>query len=75
MEQRILFRGYSAPNIGRVMPLWKFFFFKLFVAAVAVQIFNATRHIEAAAIAMMYMYLYSLAFMDHQCILGATVCH
>ena len=42
-----------------------------------VQIFNATRHprhIEAAAI-VMYMYLYSLAFMDHPCTLGATVCH
>ena len=30
---------------------------------------------EAAAIAMMYMYLYSLAFMDHPCTLGAAVCH
>ena len=28
------------------------------------------RHIEEAAI-VMYMYLYSLAFMDHQCTLGA----
>ena len=45
---------------------------------VVVRIFNATRHprhIEAAAIAMMYMYLYSLAFMDHPCTLGAAVCH
>ena len=44
---------------------------------VVVRIFNATRHprhIEAAAI-VMYMYLYSLAFMDHPCTLGATVCH
>ena len=42
-----------------------------------VQIFNATRHprhIEAVVI-VMYMYLYSLAFMDHQCTLGAAVCH
>ena len=52
-------------------------FHKLF-AVVAVQIFNATRHprhIEAAAIATIYMYLYSLAFMDHPCTLGAAVCH
>ena len=45
---------------------------------VVVRIFNATRHprhVEAAAIAMMYMYLYSLAFMDHSCTLGAAVCH
>ena len=44
---------------------------------VVVQIFNATRHpkhIEAAAIAMC-MYLYSLAFMEHPCTLGAAVCH
>ena len=37
------------------------------VVVVVVRIFNATRHprhIEAAAI-VMYMYLYSLAFMDH----------
>ena len=48
------------------------------VVVVVVRIFNATRHpghIEAAAIAMMCMYLYSLAFMDHQCTLGAAVCH
>ena len=45
---------------------------------VVVRIFNATRHprhIEAAAIAMIYMYLYSLSFMDHPCTLGAAVCH
>ena len=45
---------------------------------VVVRIFNATRHprhIEAAAIVMMYMYLYSLAFMDHPCTLGAAACH
>ena len=39
---------------------------------VVVPIFNATRHprhIEAAVI-VMYMYLYSLAFMDHPCTLG-----
>ena len=45
---------------------------------VVVWIFNATRHprhIEAVAIAMIYMYLYSLAFMDHPCTLGAAVCH
>ena len=45
---------------------------------VVVRIFNATRHrrhIDAAAIAMMYLYLYSLAFMDHPCTLGAAVCH
>ena len=44
---------------------------------VVVRIFNATRHprhIEAAAI-VMYMYLYSLAFMDHPCTHGAAVCH
>ena len=42
---------------------------------VVVRIFNATRHprhIEAAAI-VMYMYLYSLAFMDDPCTLGAAV--
>ena len=47
------------------------------VVVVVVQIFNASRnprHIEAAAI-VMYMYLYSLAFMDHPCTLGAAVCH
>ena len=41
---------------------------------VVVRIFNATRHprhIEAAAI-IMYLYLYSLAFMDHPCTLGVT---
>ena len=39
--------------------------------------FKATRHprhMEAAAI-VMYMYLYSLAFMDHPCTLGAAVYH
>ena len=44
---------------------------------VVVRIFNATRHprhLEAVAI-VMYMYLYSLAFMDHPCTLGAIVCH
>ena len=44
---------------------------------VVVRIFNATRHprhIEAVAI-VMYMYLYSLAFMDHPCTLGAAVCY
>ena len=44
---------------------------------VVVRIFNATRHprhMEAAAI-VMYLYLYSLAFMDHPCTLGAAVCH
>ena len=38
-------------------------------------IFNATRHpryIEAAVI-VTYMYLYSLAYMDHPCTLGAAV--
>ena len=59
-------------------------FCKLFAAyclevfvVVFVWFFNATRHprhIEAAAI-VMYMYLYSLAFMDHPCCLGAAVCH
>ena len=42
---------------------------------VVVRIFNATRHprhIEAAVI-VVYMYLYSLAFMDHPCTLGAAV--
>ena len=33
------------------------------------------RHIAGAAIAMMYMYLYSLAFMDHPCTLGVAICH
>ena len=44
---------------------------------VVVQIFYPTRHqrhIEAAAI-VMCMYLYSLAFMEHPCTLGAAVCH
>ena len=47
------------------------------VFVVVVRIFNATRHsrhIEAAAI-VMCMCLYSLAFMDHPCTLGAAVCH
>ena len=47
------------------------------VVVVVVRIFNATRHprhIEAATF-VMYMYLYSLAFMDHPCTLGAAVCH
>ena len=47
------------------------------VVVVVVRIFNATMHpmhMEAAAIDM-YMYLYSLAFMDHPCTLGAAVCH
>ena len=47
------------------------------VIVVVVRFFNATRHprhIEAAAI-VMYMYLYSLAFMDHPCTLGAAVRH
>ena len=47
------------------------------VVVVVVWTFNAMRHprhIEAAAI-VMYMYLYNLAFMDHQCTLGAAVCH
>ena len=47
------------------------------VVSVVVRIFNATRHprhIEASAI-VMCMYLYSLAFMDHPCTLGAAVCH
>ena len=44
---------------------------------VVVRIFNVTRHprhIEAVAI-IMYMYLYSIAFMDHSCTLGSTDCH
>ena len=44
---------------------------------VVVRIFHPTwhpRHIEAVAI-VMYMYLYSLAFMDHSCTLGGAVCH
>ena len=48
---------------------------KVFVVVV-VRIFNATRHlrhIEEAAI-VMYMYLHSLAFMDHPCTLGTAVC-
>ena len=58
------------------------FFYKIhlgmvYIVVVVVRIFNATRHprhIEAAAI-VMCMYLYSLAFMDHPCTLGAAVCH
>ena len=48
-----------------------------FVIVVVVRIFNATRHprhMEAGVI-VMYRYLYSLAFMDHPCTLGATVFH
>ena len=48
----------------------------MIVVVIVVRIVKATRHprhIEAAAIAMMYMYLYSLAFMDHPCTLGAAV--
>ena len=44
---------------------------------VVVRILNIARHqrhIEAAAI-VMYMYLYSLAFMDNSCTLGAAVCY
>ena len=44
---------------------------------VVVRIFYATRHprhIEAAAI-VMFMYLYSLAFMNHPCTVGAHICH
>ena len=44
---------------------------------IIVRILNATRHPrhnEAAAI-VMYLYLYSLAFMDHPCTLGAAACH
>ena len=50
---------------------------KINLLVVVVWIFNATshpRHIEGAA-TVMYMYLYSLAFMDHPCTLGAAVCH
>ena len=45
------------------------------LSVVVVRIFNATmhtRHIQGAAIGM-YIYLYSRAFMDHPCILGAAV--
>ena len=48
-----------------------------FTIGVMCAIFNATRHprhIEAAAV-VMYMYSYSLAFMDYSCTLGAAVCH
>ena len=44
---------------------------------VVVRNFNATRllrHVEATAI-LLFMYLYSLAFIDHPCTLGAAVCH
>ena len=50
---------------------------RLVLVVVVVRIFNAARHprhMNAAAI-VMYMYLYSLAFMDHPCTLGAAVCH
>ena len=42
-----------------------------------VQIFNVTRHLRHIEVAatVTYMYLYSLAFMDHPCTLGAAVCH
>ena len=48
-----------------------------FIVVVVVRIFNATRHPRhmVAAAVVMYMYLYSLAFMDHPCTLGAAVCH
>ena len=44
---------------------------------IVVWIFKAARHprhIQVAAI-VMHVYLYSLAFMDHPCTLGAAVCH
>ena len=51
--------------------------YSIYYKVLVVRIFNAIRHprhTEAAAI-VMYMYLYSLAFMDHPCTLGAAVCH
>ena len=65
------------------LSIFFFFFFQKLrffsaMAVVVVRIFNATRHprhIEAAAISIMYMYLFSLASMDHSCTLGAAVCH
>ena len=54
-----------------------FLMFYFFGDVVVVRNFNATRHprhIEAAAV-VRYMYLYSLAVMDHPCTLGAAVCH
>ena len=64
--------GYKM-QVTMTIPNWD-----LIANVVVVLIFNATkhpRHIEAAAIAMMYMYLYSLAFMDHPCTLGTAICH
>ena len=42
---------------------------------VVVGIFNTTRHLRhmEAVVIVMYMYLYSLAFMGHLCTLGAAV--
>ena len=47
------------------------------VSVVVVQIFNATRHLRhmGTAAIVMYMYLYSPAFMNHPCTPGAAVCH
>ena len=62
-------------NIAFLLLRAKFVHFLIDVVVI-VRSFNATRHprhIEAAAIAMMYMCLYSLAFMDHPCRLGAAL--
>ena len=72
MPSGILYIYYLDRFISSIRSVW------WVVVVVVVRIFNATRHprhIEAAAIAIMYMYLYSLAFMDHPCTLGAAVCH
>ena len=68
----------EACNVGEVHPCWKSVDSTVIDVVVVVRIFNASRHprhVEAAAIAMMYKYLYSLAFMDHPCKLGAAYCH
>ena len=41
------------------------------------RIVNTIRHPRyiAAAVIVVYLYLYSLAFMNHPCTLGAAVCH
>ena len=74
----VLFQSYMRVCIISVEGGWVGIISVLYESwLVVVRIFNATRHprhIEAAAI-VMYMYLYSIAFMDHPCTLGAADCH
>ena len=65
----VLVRGPSQKEVFHILMKWKLggLVNTISLQAVVERIFNATRHprhMEAAAI-VMYMYLYSLAFMDH----------